>query len=116
MKTNPGNWCAELDLFGNSFDVLGAYGIILGLRRIGFRMLVEAWRRQPVSIRVQPCLARSNLGTRLARVGLGSAQLGSFWPRVSLFGLADGFENYDTQPHSHVAEFIVQSIVFEPWL
>ena len=115
MKTNPGNWCAELDLFGNSFDVLDAYGIILGLRRIGFRMLVEAWRRQPVSIRVQPCLARSNLGTRLARVGLGSAQLGSSRPRVSRFGSADGSAKYDTQTHTHVAEFIVKDVVFEPW-
>ena len=107
--------CGNKLKFGSSFDVLGAYGIILGLRGIGFRMLVGAWRRQPVSIRVQPGPARSNLGTRLAHVGLGSAQLGSFRPRVSRFGSADGSEKYDTQPHSHVAELIVENIVFEPW-
>ena len=101
--------------FGNSFDVSGAYEIILGVRGVGFRMLVGAWRRQPVSIRVQPGPARSNLGTRLAHVGLGSAQLGSFRPRVSRFGSTDGSEMYDTQPHSHFAEFIVKNIVFEPW-
>ena len=64
--------------FGSSFDVWGAYGIILGLRGIGFRVLVGAWRGQPVSIWVQPGAAWSNLGTSLARVGLGSAQLGGF--------------------------------------
>ena len=101
--------------FGNSFDVSGAYGIILGLRGIGFRMLVGAWRRQPISIRVQPGPDRSNLGTRLAHVGLVSAQLGTFRPRVSRFGLTDGSEMYDTQPHSHFAEFSVKSFVFEPW-
>ena len=85
------------------------------LARISFRMLVGAWWRQPAIIRDQPGPARSSLGTRLARISLGSAQLGSFQPRVSRFDSADGTEMHDTQPHSHVAEFIVKSIVFEPW-
>ena len=46
---------------GNSFDVLGVDAIILGLRGIGFRMLVGAWRRQLVSIKAQPGSLRFNL-------------------------------------------------------